>query len=240
VPYADLVPSSKSQLEALEQEITECRRCPRLVSWREQVAREKRASFSDQDYWGRPVSGFGDSAARVLVVGLAPAAHGGNRTGRVFTGDRSGDWLFASLWRTGFANQPTSVSVDDGLEVTDVYIAAAVRCAPPANKPTPKERDTCLPFLRREIQLLTELKVVVALGQFAHQILGGELGISPRPHFGHGAEATAPNGMVLLSSYHPSQQNTFTGTLTEPMLDSVFSRARELGEGNGSPSTTPA
>jgi uracil-DNA glycosylase family 4 len=204
------------------------------------VAREKRASFSDQEYWGRPVTGFGDPAARVLVVGLAPAAHGGNRTGRVFTGDRSGDWLFASLWRTGFANQPTSVSVDDGLKVTDVYIAAAVRCAPPANKPTPEERDTCLPFLRREVELLTELKVVVALGQFAHQILGGELGISPRPRFGHGAEAMAPNGTVLLSSYHPSQQNTFTGTLTEPMLDSVFSRARALTEVNGSTSTTSA
>ncbi|HEX3461200.1 MAG TPA: uracil-DNA glycosylase [Acidimicrobiales bacterium] len=240
MPYADLVASSKSQLEALEHELTECRRCPRLVSWREQVAREKRASFSDQEYWGRPVPGFGDPAARVLVVGLAPAAHGGNRTGRVFTGDRSGDWLFGSLWRTGFANQPTSVSVDDGLKVTDVYIAAAVRCAPPANKPTPMERDTCLPFLRRELELLTELRVVVALGQFAHQILAGELGISPRPRFGHGAEATAPNGMVLLSSYHPSQQNTFTGTLTEPMIDSVFSRARTLAEDDGSSSTTPA
>jgi uracil-DNA glycosylase family 4 len=239
VSYADLVPTSPTDLDALEQEITECRRCPRLVSWREEVAREKRASFKDQEYWGRPVPGFGDPAARVLVVGLAPAAHGGNRTGRVFTGDRSGDWLYASLWRTGFANQPTSVSIDDGLKVNDIYVAAAVRCAPPANKPTPTERDTCLPFLRRELELLTNLKVVVALGQFAHQILAGELGISPRPRFGHGAQATAPNGMVLLSSYHPSQQNTFTGTLTEPMLDSVISRARELAKGNGSDSATP-
>jgi uracil-DNA glycosylase family 4 len=229
-----------SELEALEQEVTECRRCPRLVAWREQVAREKRASFKDQEYWGRPVPGFGDPAARVLVVGLAPAAHGGNRTGRVFTGDRSGDWLFGSLWRTGFANQPTSVSPDDGLRVTDVFIAAAVRCAPPANKPTPEERDTCLPFLRRELELLRELRVIVALGQFAHQILASELAISPRPRFGHGAEATAPNGMVLLSSYHPSQQNTFTGTLTEPMLDSVFSRAHALAECDGSPSTPTA
>jgi uracil-DNA glycosylase family 4 len=158
----------------------------------------------------------------------------------VFTGDRSGDWLFASLWRTGFANQPTSVSVDDGLKVSGIYIAAAVRCAPPANKPTPTERDTCLPFLRRELELLTELKVVVALGQFAHQILAGELGISPRPRFGHSAQALAPNGMVLLSSYHPSQQNTFTGTLTEPMLDAVFLRAQALADGNGSHSITPA
>jgi uracil-DNA glycosylase family 4 len=231
---------SPSELKTLEREVTECRRCPRLVSWREQVAREKRASFKDQEYWGRPVPGFGDPGARVLVVGLAPAAHGGNRTGRVFTGDRSGDWLFASLWRTGFANQPTSVSVDDGLKVSDLYIAAAVRCAPPANKPTPTERDTCLPFLRRELELLTELRVVVALGQFAHQILAGELGISPRPRFGHGAQAVAPNGMVLLSSYHPSQQNTFTGTLTEPMLDAVFLRAQALADGNGPHSITPA
>jgi len=239
VPYAGLVPNTPTDLDALEQEITECRRCPRLVSWREEVAREKRASFKDQEYWGRPVPGFGDPAARVLVLGLAPAAHGGNRTGRVFTGDRSGDWLYASLWRTGFANQPTSISVDDGLKVNDIYVAAAVRCAPPANKPTPTERDTCLPFLRRELKLLTNLKVVVALGQFAHQILAGELGISPRPRFGHGAQATAPNGMLLLSSYHPSQQNTFTGTLTEPMLDSVFSQARELAKSDGSDSATP-
>jgi uracil-DNA glycosylase family 4 len=217
---------SQPALEALASEITQCRKCPRLVAWREQVAREKRASFRDQEYWGRPVAGFGDPAARVLIVGLAPAAHGGNRTGRVFTGDRSADWLYASLWRTGFANQPTSESVDDGLEVTDAFVVAAVRCAPPANKPTPLERDTCLPFLRRELELLTELKVVVALGQFAHQIMAGELGISPRPRFGHDVQATAPGGIVLVSSYHPSQQNTFTGTLTETMLDAVFIRAR--------------
>ena len=172
------------------------------------------------------MSGFGDPAAKVLVVGLAPAAHGGNRTGRVFTGDRSADWLYASLWRTGFANQPTSESIDDGLEVTDIFVVAAVRCAPPANKPTPKERDNCVPFLRRELELLTEVKVIVALGEFAHQIMAGELGISPRPRFGHDVQALAPNGVVLVSSYHPSQQNTFTGTLTEPMLDAVFTRAQ--------------
>ena len=215
-------------LGALATEITHCRKCPRLVAWREQVARDKRASFRDQEYWGRPVAGFGDPSARVLIVGLAPAAHGGNRTGRVFTGDRSADWLYASLWRTGFANQPTSESIDDGLEVTDAFVVAAVRCAPPANKPTPEERDTCLPFLRRELELLTEVKVVVALGQFAHQIMAGELGISPRPKFGHDVQATAPDGVVLVSSYHPSQQNTFTGTLTETMLDAVFARARTL------------
>jgi uracil-DNA glycosylase family 4 len=164
----------------------------------------------------------------VLIVGLAPAAHGGNRTGRVFTGDRSADWLYASLWRTGFANQPTSVAIGDGLEVTDAYVVAAVRCAPPANKPTPVERDTCLPFLRRELELLTQIKVIVALGQFAHQIIAGELGISPRPRFGHNVQAVAPSGVVLLSSYHPSQQNTFTGTLTEAMLDAVFIEARTL------------
>jgi len=224
---------SHPALAALASEITHCRRCPRLVAWREQVARDKRASFRDQEYWGRPVPGFGDPSARVLIVGLAPAAHGGNRTGRVFTGDRSADWLYASLWRTGFANQPVSVALDDGLELTDAFVVAAVRCAPPANKPTPEERDTCLPFLRRELELLTEVKVVVALGQFAHQIMAGELSISPRPRFGHDVQVTAPSGVVLVSSYHPSQQNTFTGTLTETMLDAVFTRARALAEKTG-------
>ena len=207
-----------------------CRRCPRLVKWREQVAVEKRASFMDQDYWGRPVPGFGDPAARVLLVGLAPAAHGANRTGRVFTGDRSGDWLFAALWRTGFANQPESVGVDDGLTLSGAFVVAAVRCAPPANKPTPSERDACLPFLRRELSLLTDVRVVIALGQFAHQIVAGELGFRPRPPFGHGAEGVAPDGRVLLSSYHPSQRNTFTGTLTESMFDDVLVRARHVAE----------
>lgn len=182
----------------------------------------------DQQYWGRPVPGFGDPAARVLLVGLAPAAHGGNRTGRVFTGDRSGDWLFAALWRTGFANQPDSVALDDGLVLSDAYVVAAVRCAPPENKPTRSERDACLEYLRRELSLLSEVRVVVALGQFAHHIMAVELGITPRPPFAHGAEVSARSGAVLLSSYHPSQRNTFTGTLTEAMFDDVLLRARHL------------
>jgi uracil-DNA glycosylase family 4 len=215
-------------LDTLTGEIIRCRRCPRLVAWREQVARERRAAFADQEYWGRAVPGFGDPAARVAVVGLAPAAHGGNRTGRVFTGDRSGDWLFAALWRAGFANQPTSVSADDGLALSGAYVTAAVRCAPPQNKPTPAERDTCLPFLRRELALLAGLRVVVVLGQFAYQVVADELGLRPRPRFGHGVEAEAPGGSTVVCSYHPSQQNTFTGRLTEPMLDAVLSRARAL------------
>jgi uracil-DNA glycosylase family 4 len=218
-------------LAALTAEIVACRRCPRLVAWREQVARERRASFSDQTYWGRPVPGFGDPGARIAVVGLAPAAHGGNRTGRVFTGDRSGDWLFAAMFRAGLANQPTSVSVDDGLELRDAYVCAAVRCAPPQNKPTPQERTNCLPYLRRELSLLGDVRVVLVLGQFAYQVVTAELGIRPRPRFGHGAEVLAPDGRVVLSSYHPSQQNTFTGTLTEPMFDAVFARARALVNG---------
>src|SRR3984893_4732021 len=217
-------------LDSLSDEISACRRCPRLVDWREQVAHDRRAAFKDQDYWGRPLPGFGDPAARVLLVGLAPAAHGGNRTGRVFTGDRSGDWLFAALWRTGFANQPESVAIDDGLVLSDAYVIAAVRCAPPANKPTPSERDACVPYLRRELLLLSDVRVVVALGQFAHQIVAGELGIRPRPPFSHGAEAVAPDGTVLLSSYHPSQRNTFTGMLTETMSDDVLIRARRLAD----------
>jgi uracil-DNA glycosylase family 4 len=198
------------------------------VAWREQVARDRRASFADQEYWGRPVPGFGDPEARIAVVGLAPAAHGANRTGRVFTGDRSGDWLFAAMFRAGLANQPTSVSAGDGLELHDAYVTAAVRCAPPQNKPTPQERTTCLPFLRRELALLGDVRVVLVLGQFAYQVVAGELGIRPRPRFGHGAEALTPDGRVVLCSYHPSQQNTFTGTLTEPMFDAVFARALAL------------
>jgi uracil-DNA glycosylase family 4 len=217
-------------LDLLGTEITSCRRCPRLVEWREEVAAHKRAAFMDQQYWGRPVPGFGDPAARVLFVGLAPAAHGGNRTGRVFTGDRSGDWLFAALWRTGFANQPESVAVGDGLTLSDAYVIAAVRCAPPANSPTLSERDACVPFLRRELALLCDVRVIVALGQFAHHIVSSELNIKPRPPFGHGAESEAPNGTVLLSCYHPSQRNTFTGTLTESMFDDVLIRAHQLAE----------
>jgi uracil-DNA glycosylase family 4 len=218
----------RAALEQLTAEITRCRRCPRLVAWREQVANERRRAFADVEYWGRPVPGFGDPDARVVLVGLAPAAHGGNRTGRVFTGDRSGDWLFAALWRTGFANQPTSTGPDDGLRLRDAYVLASVRCAPPANKPTPEERDTCAPFLRRELALLDRATVFVALGSFAYQVLATELGIRPRPRFGHGAEASVPDGRVVVCSYHPSQQNTFTGTLTEEMLDAVLVRARDL------------
>jgi uracil-DNA glycosylase family 4 len=217
----------------LTAEIVACRACPRLVAWREQVAREKRAAFRDEEYWGRPVPGFGDPHARVLVLGLAPAAHGGNRTGRVFTGDRSGDWLFAAMHRAGFANQPESVSGDDGLELHDAYVAAAVRCAPPDNKPTREERDTCLPYLVRELDLLHELRVVVTLGAFAYEALWtvlrdrGDALPRPRPKFGHGVEVPLA-GLTIVGCFHPSQQNTFTGRLTEPMLDAVFARAREL------------
>ncbi|HEY1633837.1 MAG TPA: uracil-DNA glycosylase [Acidimicrobiales bacterium] len=215
-------------LERLAAEVVQCRRCPRLVEWRERVAREKRAAYLDETYWGRPVPGWGDPAATLMIVGLAPAAHGGNRTGRIFTGDRSGDWLFAALWRAGYANQPTSVSSDDGLEVQGAYVSAAVRCAPPANKPTPAERETCLPYFDRELALLTDVRVIVVLGQFAYQAVAGRLGLRPRPRFAHGREAALPDGRILICSYHPSQQNTFTGTLTEAMLDAVFVRAREL------------
>ncbi len=217
-----------SPLDDLTSEITHCRRCPRLVAWREEVARQRRAAFADQDYWGRPVPGFGDPRARVAVVGLAPAAHGGNRTGRVFTGDRSGDWLYAAMWRAGLANQATSVALDDGLELSGAYVLAVVRCAPPQNKPTPAERDECRPFFHRELALLPELRVVVALGQFAYQVVADELGLRPRPKFGHGVEAPSPAGPTVLCSYHPSQQNTFTGKLTGPMFDAVFDRARVL------------
>jgi len=218
-------PDSLAQVTA---EIVSCTACPRLVAWRQQVATEKRASFAREEYWGRPVPGFGDPAARVLVAGLAPAAHGGNRTGRVFTGDRSGDWLFAALWRAGYANQPTSVATDDGLVLSDCYVSAAVRCAPPANKPTTEERDRCLPYLRREIDLLAQLRVVVVLGQFAYDAVARMLGVRPRPRFGHLVEVPAAGGRMILCSFHPSQQNTFTGKLTEPMLDAVFTRSRAL------------
>jgi uracil-DNA glycosylase family 4 len=225
-------PAGLDTLGALEAEVVECRRCPRLVAWREEVARVKRAAFTSEEYWGRPLPGFGDPSARVLVLGLAPAAHGGNRTGRIFTGDRSGDWLFAALWRAGFANQPTSVSRDDGLTLTDCWVTASVRCAPPANRPTPAERDNCLPWLQRELSLLGAVRVIVCLGGFAWDVALRMLGpIRPRPKFGHGAEFEAPGGVTLLGCYHVSQQNTFTGKLTESMLDAVFSRARELGRG---------
>jgi uracil-DNA glycosylase family 4 len=218
------------RLEEIEDEVVRCRRCPRLVEWRELVAREKRAAFADEEYWGRPVPGFGDPAAPVYVLGLAPAAHGGNRTGRVFTGDRSGDWLFASLHRTGFANQPTSVRRDDGLRLDGVFVAAAVRCAPPANRPLPSERDNCLPYAAAELEVLAPV-VVVCLGGYAWDCACRLLGVRPKPRFGHGAEHAVEGGPVLLGSFHPSQQNTFTGRLTEPMMDAVFSRARAIAFG---------
>ncbi len=218
-------------LSELEARIVECRRCPRLVAWRERVASEKRPAFRDETYWGRPVPGFGDPAAAVYVLGLAPAAHGANRTGRIFTGDRSGDWLFAAMHRTGFANQPTAVHRDDGLRLTGLWIGAAVRCAPPANKPTPQERENCLPYAREELALL-EPAVILCLGAFAWSAAMDLLPSRPRPRprFGHGAEfrASEGDGPVLLGSFHPSQQNTFTGKLTVQMTDSVLLRAREL------------
>jgi len=221
-------------LEAIAAENARCRRCPRLVQWREEVARVKRASFAQDTYWGRPVPGFGDPQARVLLFGLAPAAHGANRTGRVFTGDRSGDFMFASLHRTGFANQPTSVRADDGLALTDMWIAAAVRCAPPANKPTPQERDACLGWSVREVRELTSLRLIVCLGSFAWDAalrLRAALDLAPprpRPKFGHDVVALRDSPLPLLGCFHPSQQNTFTGKLTEPMMDAVFEHAREL------------
>ena len=200
------------------------------MAWRERVAREKRAAYLDWDYWGRPVPGFGDPAARVYVLGLAPAAHGGNRTGRVFTGDRSGDWLFASMHRTGFASQPTSVARDDGLVLTGAFVAAAVRCAPPANKPLPSERDNCLPYAAAELELLGDVRVIVCLGSYAWDAACRLLSIRPKPRFAHGAEYQAEGGPTLIGSYHPSQQNTFTGKLTAVMMDEVLGRARELAE----------
>jgi len=231
-----------SALAAVERELVDCRRCPRLVEWREQVAREKRAAFRDWDYWGRPVPGFGDPAARVLLLGLAPAAHGANRTGRMFTGDRSGDFLYAALHATGFANQPTAVSRDDGLELRDCFITAAVRCAPPANKPLPSERDSCAPWLDAELALLPSGRVVVCLGAFAWAVGLHHLApdLRPRPRFAHGAEAVAGD-RVLLGCFHPSQQNTFTGRLTPAMLDAVLARARALGgQARSAASTSPA
>jgi uracil-DNA glycosylase family 4 len=222
----------RAALAALTAEIVECRRCPRLVAWREQVAREKVARFRDEAYWGRPLPGFGDPEARILILGLAPAAHGGNRTGRVFTGDASGDFLWAALHRAGSADRPVSRRADDGLTLTDTYIAAAVRCAPPANKPSIEERDACAPFLVRELALLTRVRVILALGAFGWDAglrAMGELGhmARPKPRFGHGAEA-AVGPYVLLGSYHPSQQNTFTGRLTAPMFDAVVARAIDV------------
>ncbi len=224
-------------LPALDDAVTRCRACPRLVTWREAVAETKRAAFREQAYWGRPVPGFGPADARIAVVGLAPAAHGANRTGRVFTGDRSGDWLYAALHRAGQANQPTSRSIDDGLELSNTRVLAALRCAPPANRPTPQERATCRPYLSAELRLLAPtLRVVLALGAFAWDAVLVELAqvqgvpaLRPRPRFGHGEEREIGE-LMLVGCYHPSQQNTFTGRLTEPMLDAVVGRAVELAE----------
>ncbi len=224
------------QLARLAESVSDCRRCPRLVAWREQVARERRAAFAEETYWGRPLPGFGDPGARVLVFGLAPAAHGANRTGRMFTGDRSGDFLFAALARAGLANQPTSTSREDGLQLSDVWITAAVRCAPPANRPTPAERERCLPWSVRELELLTSVRVLLCLGGFAWDAAlrlltaargADALPLRPKPRFAHGAELVGET-YSLLGCYHPSQQNTFTGRLTEPMIDSVLLRARQL------------
>ena len=226
-------------LARLEERITTCRRCPRLVAWREKVAREKRPAFRDQEYWGRPVPGWGDPEARCLVVGLAPAAHGANRTGRMFTGDESGRWLYRSLHRAGFASRPESVARGDGLELVDCFVTAVVRCAPPANRPAPSERMNCRSYLEAELDLLPRLRVVVALGGYAYDHLlriyrdRGRPVPVPRPAFGHGVEVPlGPEGPLLLASYHPSQQNTFTGVLTEPMLDAIFHRAREIARGS--------
>jgi uracil-DNA glycosylase family 4 len=228
-----------STVDELDARVSVCRACPRLVAWREEVAVTRRAAFAAEPYWGRPAPGFGPATARIGVLGLAPAAHGANRTGRVFTGDRSGDWLYAGLHRAGLANQPTSVHAGDGLELTDTRIFAAVRCAPPANKPTPAERDACRPWLARELQLLTALQVIVVLGAFGWQSLWPALkqaGLadvpSPRPAFAHGAEVVV-GGITVLGCYHVSQQNTFTGKLTEPMLDAVLDRARIVTEPRG-------
>ena len=223
----------------LQAEMIGCSRCPRLVEWRERVAGEKVRRFAGDDYWGKPVPSFGDPGARLLVVGLAPAAHGGNRTGRIFTGDRSGDWLYRALHRAGFANQPASVHRRDGLKLRDCYITAVIHCAPPANKPLREEIENCRPFLVREVELLNQLRVVVALGRLAFDAVIGLIGLAQlaseegatrlrKPNFAHGAEAALRGGITLVASFHPSQQNTFTGRLTEPMLDRVFERAREI------------
>jgi|SRR5579875_145495 len=219
--------------EELNREVVGCKRCPRLVAWREKVAREPRASYAGEVYWGKPLPGFGDPSARLAVVGLAPAAHGGNRTGRIFTGDRSGDWLWAALWRAGLANQPSSTSRDDGLVAEGVFVTAVVRCPPPANRPLPSERDNCVGYLRRELALLGSLRVVLALGGFAYGACCKLLGAHKPPRFAHGAEVRLSDGRWLIASYHPSQQNTFTGRLTGPMLDAVIARALALAGGGG-------
>jgi uracil-DNA glycosylase family 4 len=222
------------EFQKVQKVIVECRRCPRLVRWREQVAHEKVRRFKDQEYWGRPVPAFGSPDARLIVIGLAPAAHGGNRTGRVFTGDRSGDWLYEALFQFGFANQPFSVSRDDGLKLTACLVTAALRCAPPENKPLPEELNNCRGYLRRELRLIRRKRVIVALGQLAFRSFlkawqeNGERMNGMRPEFRHGGEWMLPGGLILISSFHPSQQNTQTGKLTRPMFHAIFRRAREI------------
>jgi uracil-DNA glycosylase len=213
-------------LKVIGHDISECHLCPRLVEWREHIATEKRASFRDETYWGRGVPGFGDTNARLWVVGLAPAAHGANRTGRMFTGDRSGDWLYRAMHKAGFASQAESIHKKDGLELHDAWVSSIVRCAPPDNKPTNEERDTCLQFFMRERALLKKVAVVVCLGKFAYDAVCKEWSVTKRPKFGHGAEVVTDDGLHIVCSFHPSQQNTFTGKLTEPMIDDVFARAR--------------
>ena len=244
----------RGRLRALEREIVACRRCPRLVAWREQVGRERKAAYALQEYWSKPLPGFGDHRARILLLGLAPAAHGANRTGRMFTGDRSGEFLYAAMWRAGLANRPGSEDRDDGLRLSDAWVTAAVRCAPPANKPAPAEREACLPWAVRELELLGEIAVIVCLGAFAWDAAlrlsaadareaGDPQGASDggadgragparrpaKPRFAHGAEYPAGR-RTLVGCYHPSQQNTFTGRLTEPMIDAVLARARALAD----------
>lgn len=222
------------QVREIQAHVVACRRCPRLVAWREKVAREKRAAYAGESYWGKPVPGFGDPMAEVVAVGLAPGAHGANRTGRMFTGDRSGDWLYRALYRAGFASRPQSTHREDGLVLRNCYVTAAVRCAPPGNKPSPLERDTCRPFLESELAALKRVRVLVALGKFAFDQLWrilqerGDPLPSPRPRFAHGLEVTVRLDLTVLASFHPSQQNTFTGKLTEGMFDAVWDRAREL------------
>lgn len=235
---------SRITLATVSQAIIACRQCPRLVDWREQIARDKRRAFADEEYWGRPVPGFGDPKARLLICGLAPAAHGGNRTGRVFTGDRSGDWLYAALHRAGFANQAESRHRDDGLRLLDCYISACVRCAPPDNRPTIAERDNCLPFLVQEISLLKNVRVIVCLGAFAWDgvlrvLRSLDQRVMRKARFGHAAE-TAVGPYTLVGSYHPSQQNTFTGRLTQEMFDAIFRRAGELITAESSAASIPA
>lgn len=215
-------------LSELHDEVVSCRKCPRLVEWRELVAVEKRAAYRDETYWGRPVPGFGDPRARILVVGLAPGAHGANRTGRVFTGDRSGDFLYAALHRAGFANQSESVGLDDGLELSNVFITSPVKCVPPANRPNSDERIACRPFFQREVTALDQVRVVVVLGQIGYVAAAAEFGLSSRPKFGHGVEVPLPNDRTMLCSFHVSQQNTFTGRLTASMFDAVLERAQRL------------